>query len=499
MTLDEPRRTSRGLPGGRPRPIYIFEEYPETMEPDELAAMNLQKLRDQAKEFGYNSLFDVALADAKSSRIGTARREFVESGGFDEFCRKFQRYIPKPEPPPEPAEEEGRKRKVKRDQREPIFVDANNEACNIARDIYFQEFESLRNDSTFRAKMINITNETIVSVDLSEFYRRMKAKAPCLFALIETLYPELEEEPENEAEESNVIDLTDEALVPSNDADNSLSIGNVLKAKKRKIREQRFVMAMFVLGGYTGQRFNLLHGLIGNFLWQYNAPIKVIDTLHHLGVSASYSGLEKIWRERAKENISQASIVPNNPSTPNATSTALDKLPHSVTNHHAFTSTSGSSPLPTQHTPNPTLSARTPLQSVLPTDNKRNAGEITEGGQSIGATAKKKFVERRHRHTWRESPKLTPPEWRPNVLRDQKNFQSVTQAATSAAPIPLPQTFLSKPTESPTHAVIGAHHWTNTVKPGAVTFTSTPQQKLDKSTVSGQGYMSMGLNMMQQH
>ena len=107
-----------------------------------------------------------------------------------------------------------------------------------------------------------------------------------------------------------MIDLTDEALAPSNDAENGLSIGNVLKAKKRKIREQRFVMAMFVLGGYTGQRFNLLHGLIGNYLWQYNAPIKVIDTLHHLGVSASYSGLRKIWHERAKENSSQASVVP---------------------------------------------------------------------------------------------------------------------------------------------------------------------------------------------
>src|SRR5437762_7813426 len=134
MPLEEPRRTSRGLPGGRPRPTYVFEEYPEAMEPDELAAMNLQKLRDQAKEFGYNSLFDLALADAKNTNTWTAKREFVESGGFDEFCRRFQAYIPKPEPPPEPTEEEHRKRKQKRDKREPIFVDANNEACNTARD-----------------------------------------------------------------------------------------------------------------------------------------------------------------------------------------------------------------------------------------------------------------------------------------------------------------------------------------------------------------------------
>ena len=200
MPLDEPRRTSRGLPGGRPRPTYLFEQYPEVMEPEELAAMNLQKLRDQAKEFGYNSLFDLALAEAKNANTRTAKREFVESGGFDEFCRRFQAYIPKPESPPEPTEEERQKRKQKTDKREPIFVDANNEACNTARDIYFQEFESLRNDTTFKAKMINITNETIVSVDLSEFYRRMKAKAPCLFALIETLYPEQEEESEKEAE-----------------------------------------------------------------------------------------------------------------------------------------------------------------------------------------------------------------------------------------------------------------------------------------------------------
>lgn len=493
MPLDEPRRTSRGLPGGRPRPTYIFEDYPEAMEPGELKAMNLQKLRDQAKEFGYNSLFDVALADARNTNSRTVRKEFVESGGFDEFCRKFQAYIPKPEPPPEPAEDEGRKRKLRRDQREPVFVDANNEACNIARDIYFQEFESLRSDNTFKAKMINITNETIVSVDLSEFYRRMKAKAPCLFALIETLYPELEEEPENEAEESNVIDLTDEALAPSNVAGNGLSIGNVLKARKCKIREQRFVMAMFVLGGYTGQRFNLLHGLIGNFLWQYNAPIKVIDTLHHLGVSASYSGLDKIWRERAKENISQASIVPNNPPTPSTTSTTIDQLPYSVTTHHAFTSTSSSNPLPIQRTPNPTLLAHTPLQSIQATDNKRNAEEMTEGRQSIDVTAKKKFIERRN--TWKESPKVPSPVWRPNVLQDQTSLQSATQAATSAAPIPFhPNQGKAQPMLS-TRLITGPTPLNQERRPSPL----TPQQKLDKSTVSGQGYISMDLNMMKQY
>ena len=179
--------------------------------------MNLQKLRDQAKQFSYNSLLDLAPAEAKSAHPRTAKRQFLESGDFDEFYRRFQAYFPKPEPAPEPNGRRMSKKKQKRDKREPILVDANNEACNTARDIYFEEFESLRNDTTLKAKII-IMNETIVPVDFSEFYRRMKVKAPCLLALMETLYPEQYEELENEAEESN------HALLPTSRAHVSIPI-----------------------------------------------------------------------------------------------------------------------------------------------------------------------------------------------------------------------------------------------------------------------------------
>src|SRR5208282_3234432 len=104
-----------------------------------------------------------------------------------------------------------------------------------------------------------------------------------------------------------------------------------------------------------------------------------------------------------------------------------------------------------------------------------------------------------YRHTWRDSPKIPPPEWRPNMVHDQLTFRSVTPTATSTAPIPLPQTLVAKPMESPTNVVSVVHHCTNSFQPGAVTCTSTPQQRLDKSTISGQGYMSMGLNVMEKH
>ena len=115
--------------------------------------------------------------------------------------------------------------------------------------------------------------------------------------------------------------------------------------------------------------------------------------LHHLGVSASYSGLDKIWRERAKENISQASIVPNNPPTPSTTSTTIDQLPllsyyyapllHllSAQTHFRFNAL-----------PIPTLLAHTTFQSIQATDNKRNAEEMTEGRQSIDVTAKRSLL-----------------------------------------------------------------------------------------------------------
>src|SRR5204863_4503068 len=101
------------------------------------------------------------------------------------------------------------------------------------------------------------------------------------------------------------------------------------------------------------------------------------------------------------------------------------------------------------------------------------------------------------RHTWRDSPKVRPPEWRPNVLSDQPSLQSVARTATSNWPIPLPRTLPSKPTESSTNLVDEVNHCTNSFQPGSVNCTSTVQQSLDKSNLSGQWYMSMGLDVME--
>jgi hypothetical protein len=498
MQPSEPRRASRGLPEGRPRPTYLFDElYPEAMEPGQLEAVQLQNLRDRAKGFGYNSFFDLALVEAN---VGSskAKREFVETGGFAEFCRHFQAYMPKPEPS-ESTEEEAVPRK-KKQKKEPIFVDANNDACNTARDIYFQEFEALRSDSTFRAKMINITNETISSVDLSEYYYRMKAKAPCLFALLETLYPEQEEELDKGNDKSNASDLTSETYPPSNDAENDLCIGNVLTLSKRQLREQRLVMAMFVLGGYTGQRFNLLHGLIGNYLWQYNAPTKVINTLFHLGVSASYSGLRKIWHERAKENLPQTSVVENSPITPKEASMARAPIQPSITNFPpelrqsptvTITSNNGliiGTPRPI---PNPLLMARNPFQKLQIDNNKRNAEEpLDTDTQSISGAVKKRFVDRRP--TWKETPKVPPPELRQKPTSRLANpLIDSTKISASNMPIPSPNIALSKKRENGT-SITTQTGALSVVQTGAATISTAAQQGLNKMTISGEHPLNVG-------
>lgn len=74
-------------------------------------------------------------------------------------------------------------------------INADSEVCNNARDIYFAEFEALRNDPQYKMKMNNMTGETISSLNFSELYRTMRETAPSLFALLETLYPEQEDNP----------------------------------------------------------------------------------------------------------------------------------------------------------------------------------------------------------------------------------------------------------------------------------------------------------------
>jgi hypothetical protein len=86
----ENRRVSshgRGLPGGRLRVAHYFPGT-EGMREDEESSIKLGRLRDLAEELGYNSLFDVALAEARHSP--TEKQRFVEEGGLEEFYCTFR-------------------------------------------------------------------------------------------------------------------------------------------------------------------------------------------------------------------------------------------------------------------------------------------------------------------------------------------------------------------------------------------------------------------------
>jgi len=102
--IDPPAgRKRRDLPLRRARPDYFpLEPYPDLMEPEDYENYRLQKIRDCAKEFGFDNLFDVALAEATTGRENQ-KRAFYAKGGYDKFSASFKSYMPPtPEPEPEP-------------------------------------------------------------------------------------------------------------------------------------------------------------------------------------------------------------------------------------------------------------------------------------------------------------------------------------------------------------------------------------------------------------
>ena len=110
----------RGLPGGRPRVANYFEDT-EGMDEGEVTHMNLQRLRDLAQELGYNSLFDVAVAEARFSP--EEREGFMEAGGLEELVASFRTSI---------------KRRI-------VAVDVENnrygqDICSLSREIYAREW-----------------------------------------------------------------------------------------------------------------------------------------------------------------------------------------------------------------------------------------------------------------------------------------------------------------------------------------------------------------------
>ena len=282
-------RHGRGLPGGRPRAVTNYFVDTDGMDEREVARMNLGRLRELAQQLGYNSLFDVAVAEARSS--SSERLRFIEAGGLEEFCGVFRSSLK-------------RKRSLFNEENQRLGEDL----CAISREVYVREWNQLIGDNAFMSKLELPTE--LSPEYFAELYARMKLRAPQLLALIDALLPDSDKE---NSEEPEVIDLTI-------DEDSPMNLNQTTESRK----EQRVVMSLFVLANQASTKVNNLQGLLGSILHANKVPKKLITMLHQLGICTSYSHL--LRRSRRVSDQADKVQSDNNDANANKPPTASNNV-----------------------------------------------------------------------------------------------------------------------------------------------------------------------------
>ena len=239
----------RGLPGGRSRVANYFEDT-DGMDENEVRKMNLGRLRDLAAELGFDSLFDVAIAEAQSN--SGEKERFLRSGQLGELVQSF-----------------GGRRKRSADGDHSLF---EREVCDMSRDIYVREWRHLVTDSMLRKGSLPDDSPP----DFAALYPRMKSHAPRLFDLLDAFLPEVEKE---SVEESVVIDLTKDEI----------SSTSLLQRRK----EERIVVAISILANQANSHNNAFQLWMGKMLYSHKFSKKLLNSIHELGISTSFSTVLK--------------------------------------------------------------------------------------------------------------------------------------------------------------------------------------------------------------
>jgi len=231
------RRTS----SGRDMPLNYFEHAPGS-EDDAAIRPHLLAIRNFAYRFGFESLFDVVLAEARLSPVDA--HTFAEQGGLSrlyQYCCATGRNQPS--------------------------ATLRKELCEFSRNVYREEWNTLLRDKTFKVKLESFKHENVQSFSFSDLYARMEHNAPNLVGLTATLISSrpLKENKEDSDEERN---------------------------KRLRKKQRRIVVALSILGNETSQQFNILQNIIAFLLFSSKVPKRIIAILNHLGLSTSYTGLQ---------------------------------------------------------------------------------------------------------------------------------------------------------------------------------------------------------------
>jgi hypothetical protein len=264
----------RGLPGGRSRVANYFEGT-DGMDEDEIRRMNLERLRELAQEMGFDSLFDVAIAEAQSSP--REKELFMGSGHLSDLLESLRGPI--------------KRRRDAGHQDTSLF---ESEICSMSRDIYVREWRHLISDNVLRRG--TLTDDS--PPDFAALYPRFKSHAPQLFDLLDALLPEPDKE---NSDESLVIDLTKDDT-----SSNSAS---------RKKKQARIVVAVSTLGYQANSHNDAFQFWMGKVLHGHKFSKRLLNFMNQLGISASFKTITKYAKAQTKTD-STLHEVQTNQTTP---------------------------------------------------------------------------------------------------------------------------------------------------------------------------------------
>ena len=237
-------------------------------------AERLDQMRKSAYNLGFVSLFDVALAEARRD-VGTKSKskedmlQFVQHGCFNELVSLFK--------------DSGSFGRVVNGNiiKNPLPDDF---VSIMSRNLYLEDWRTLLASSTSLNRSFNdFTPDDVSNFDFATVYKEMKDKAPNLVILLESL----------------AVDKGPGAYK------------EITVTEKQKIF---LVSIIATLSKLKNGHLNYVQGIIGLYLYACRTTKRVITTLNHLGISASYDSILKyidITADAARAQLKSISAIEN--------------------------------------------------------------------------------------------------------------------------------------------------------------------------------------------
>ena len=250
------RRSSRVSNGV----YHYYAAHLDGADADEIARTKVDILRKRAFELGFNSLFEVFALEAKMS---DEFYTFVESGGLGELYREYRRL---------------------RKPRSEDIVEVHRNICAPAIDIFKREWKALTTDtSSFKIPLNNFSPEYVADFNFESIFKQMQKLSPCLIYLLQ----ELAKGPPSSMTEEDTEDL------------------------RRRAEQRHITMALAILANHVSQRFNVIQGRVGYFLFASKTSKSVISALNKLEICSSYDGIIvsiKATAETARDYLSRVCL-----------------------------------------------------------------------------------------------------------------------------------------------------------------------------------------------